>query len=102
MKFKLYKSNKPDKKYMVVTESGKHIHFGAKGNKDYIYYNTIDKQLALKKKKAYIARHKVNENWFDSNTAGFWSKWILWYKPTLLQSIKSTEKKFKIKIINCT
>ena len=51
-------------------------------------------------KNAYISRHRVNENWNKSGikTAGFWSKHILWNKPTIQQSIKDTEKRFNIKI----
>lgn len=98
--FKLFKSDKKDKKYMVINENGKKIHFGAKNFNDYIIYNTIDKYIANKKKRAYISRHIVNENWKDINSPGFWSRFILWGKPTLLQSIKSTEKRFNIKIIN--
>ncbi len=40
-----------------------------------------------KKKDAYIARHKVNENWNDPTTAGALSFHILWNKKTLSESI---------------
>lgn len=83
---------------MIITPNNKKIHFGAKGYKDFIIYNTIDKQLALKKKHNYINRHKINEDWNNKNSPGFWSKWLLWYKPTLRQSINATQKKFNIKI----
>jgi len=50
--------------------------------------------------KRYENRHKVRENWTKTgiNTAGFWSKWILWNKQSLLDSIKHAEKKFNITI----
>jgi hypothetical protein len=35
-----------------------------------------------------------------NKTAGFWSKNILWNKPTLKASIRNAEKKFNIKIKN--
>jgi hypothetical protein len=52
----------------------------------------------------YENRHKKRENWKKSGikTAGFWSKWILWNKPSLNRSIKDTEERFNIKIINKT
>ena len=56
------------------------------------------------KRQNYIARHRVRENWNKSgiHTAGFWSRWILWNKPTLQESINDVEKRFNIKIINKT
>jgi hypothetical protein len=98
--YTLQASNKPNKKYMVNTPSGKNIYFGAKGYGDYIYYNTTDKKLAKTKKESYIARHSKLENFNNVNTAGFWARWILWNKPTLRGSINDTSKKFKITIKN--
>ena len=98
--FTLFSSDKPDKKFMIKTtplEKGlKNIYFGAQGYSDY----TINKDDM--KKKAYIARHKVRENWSKSGilTSGFWSRWLLWNKKTLNESIKDTEKKFNIKIVS--
>ena len=91
----LTKSDRKDKKYMVHLENGKTIHFGAAGMSDY----TIHKDL--KRKQAYILRHSSGaENWNKSglDTAGFWSRWILWNKPSLMDSIRDTEKRFVIKI----
>ncbi len=47
------------------------------------------------RKNRYIDRHKKNENWNDPTTAGFYSRWITWNKPTLNESIKDTNRKFK-------
>jgi hypothetical protein len=102
MEIKIKRSNKPDKKFMVTIDN-KTIHFGSKPNKDFTIYSQESKEIADKKKKAYIARHsKLNENWNKSGikSAGFWSKHILWNKPTLRESIKDTEKRFNIKINN--
>ena len=89
----LKKSTNPDKKYMV-TLGNKTVHFGAKGYSDYTIHKNRDRMLR------YENRHKKRENWTKSGieTAGFWSKWILWNKPSLLGSIKDTEKRFNIKI----
>jgi len=98
--FALTKSSNPKKKYMVISDSGKTIHFGAKGYGDFIFYSKNNKKIALNKKRAYIARHSINEDFSNPNTAGFWSRWILWNEPTLKQSIKSTSKKFGLKIVD--
>ena len=94
MEIILRKSNKPNKKFMVTIDGKKTIHFGAKGMSDF----TIHKDP--KRKERYIARHKARENWTKSGikSAGFFSRWILWNKPSLRDSIKDTEKRFNIKI----
>ena len=90
----LKQSSRVDKKYMVTIDN-KTIHFGAAGMSDY----TIHKDG--KRKANYIARHKTRENWQDITTAGFWSYWILWNKPSLKESIDDLNKKLhnKYKII---
>jgi hypothetical protein len=93
----LEKSNKPTKKFMVThlnSDTGKlnTIHFGAKGFSDYILSNDDNK------KKAYIARHKVKEDFNDLKTSGAWALGILWNKESIESSIKDMEKHFKIKI----
>ena len=89
----LSKSNKLDKKFMVRI-GHKTIHFGASGYSDY----TIHKDPERKQK--YIIRHQKNEKWGKSGieTSGFWSRWLLWNKPSLNASIKDIETKIKIKI----
>jgi len=104
----LLKSQKPNKKFKVLVGSFGHapsvqqswsrvktIHFGSKGMSDY----TINKDP--ERKHLYINRHKTRENWSKSGikTAGFWSRWLLWNKPTLDESIKDIEKRFNVKIM---
>lgn len=94
----LSKSEKPEKKYKVIIDKegkNKTIHFGATGYTDYTKHKDPNHKLV------YIDRHKKRENWNKSGieTAGFWSRWILWNEPTLKDSISKTEKKFNIKII---
>jgi hypothetical protein len=66
------------------------VKFGARGYGDYTL-GTTDEQ-----KKSYIARHKNNEDWTISgySSAGFWSRWILWNKRTIPESIKDIHKRF--------
>jgi hypothetical protein len=89
----LQKSTNPDKKFVAII-GNKSVHFGAKGYSDYTLHK--DKERMFR----YENRHRKRENWTKSGlkTAGFWSKWILWNKPSLLGSIKDTEKRFNIKI----
>ena len=49
------------------------------------------------RKKRYIDRHKSREDWTKSGakTAGFYSKHVLWNKPTLKESIDDINKRFK-------
>ena len=67
----------------------KTIHFGAEGMSDF----TINKDP--KRKARYLKRHKVNENWNNPQSAGALSRWILWNKPSLNDSIKDFKKRFK-------
>lgn len=72
------------------------VHFGAQGYNDYIKYSKTDPVLAESKKKSYIARHSVLEDWNDPLTAGTLSRFILWNKPTLKESIDDFKKKFNL------
>mgnify|MGYP006430304169 CR=1 FL=1 len=91
----LQSSTNKDKKWMITLPSGKTVHFGARGYSDY----TIHKDP--ERKKRYINRHKSRENWTKSglNTAGFWSRWILWNLPGLRDSINDTKERFNINIV---
>lgn len=88
----LSKSKRKDKKWQVKFEDGKVVHFGAEGYLDYTQHGDP------KRKTQYIQRHQTAEDWNDIRTAGFWSRWLLWNLPTIQQSIRDIEKKFKVKI----
>jgi len=101
--FILKKSNRKDKKFMILMGDNMKHHFGQKGFKDYtIYSKELVPDDAYKKKLAYISRHKKNEDWTKSgiHTSGFYARWLLWNEPTIEKSIKDVEKRFNIKIIN--
>ena len=76
------------------SKSKKTIHFGAKDYSDYTKHKDPER------KERYITRHKKKENWTKSGieSAGFWSRWILWNKPSFKGSITDTEKRFNINI----
>ena len=82
IKYKPYKSDKPDKKYYIITNNDKKVYFGLAGASDFTHH----KDEARKQR--YINRHKNNETWSKSgiDTAGFWSRWLLWHLPTIKTS----------------
>ena len=94
-------SDKKEKKYVATfclcegeskccDKKKKKVHFGYKGGSTYIDHKDD------KKKDAYIARHKVNENWNDPTTAGALARYILWNKKTLSESIADFKKRFNL------
>jgi hypothetical protein len=97
MKINVSKSDNPKKKYKIVLtyDDGKTktIHIGQAGADDFT------KTGDTSQKDRYITRHKKNENWSKSgiDTAGFWSRWLLWNKSSLSASKKDIENKFNVK-----
>lgn len=90
IKYYPYTSDRADKKYYIITNDGNKVYFGAAGYSDYT------KHKDDKRKKAYIVRHRKNEDWGKSgiNTAGFWSRWLLWNKKTINESYEDIKKRF--------
>jgi hypothetical protein len=91
--FYLEHSPLANKKLRINLPNGKHIDFGAKGYEDFTTHGDE------KRRQRYLARHRKREDWNDLNTAGFWSRWLLWNKPTIRASIQDLEDNFNI-IIN--
>ncbi len=85
-----YPANDGKHKYFIMTKSGKHIYFGAVGYSDFTIHKDPDR------KQRYINRHEKNENWTKSciDSAGFWSRWLLWNKPTIKASYQDIKKRF--------
>ena len=71
------------------------VHFGAAGMSDY----TKHKDPARKKR--YITRHQKRENWGRSGlvTAGFWSRWLLWNRPSLRASRADMARRFRLRFV---
>ena len=83
-------------KYDARIDGTKTVSFGQKGASDFTKHkNTYRKERC-------IDRHKKNEGWNNSGakTAGFYSKHVLWNKPTLKESIDDINKRFKSLNIN--
>ena len=84
-------SNRKDKRYDAVFHDGTKVSFGAKEAKTYV------DSASDKTKAAWIARHKVRENWNDPKTAGSLAKHILWGKSkSVRENLKTFKKKFNI------
>jgi hypothetical protein len=82
-------------KWYVRFDNGKRVHFGRQGYSDY----TIHKDRHRMSR--YLVRHASRENWKTSGkfTPGFWSRWVLWSKPSLQQAVRQTEKVLGEKIV---
>ena len=92
----LKRSDRPEKKWMVelVANSGrrKTIHFGDSHLKDYTLFSAAEREAH---KRSYLARHQATENWRDPETAGFWSRWVLWGPhPSVQENLRFTIRKF--------
>lgn len=95
-------STRDKKKWMITTPNKKKVHFGQKGASDYTKHKDPER------KEKYISRHagsdsgntSSREDWTKSglDTAGFWSRWLLWGEKTIDGSINAIETKFNIKI----
>ena len=96
MKFvRLVKSPLPEKKLRVYLQDGEkehHVDFGAKG------YSDFTKHKEEARKQLYIQRHAAREDWTKSGilTPGFWSRWVLWNKPTIEGSLADTKRRFDL------
>jgi hypothetical protein len=79
------------------------VRFGLKGFSDYTIHKDKERM------KRYVARHAGSasglrsrrENWSRSGAkaAGFWSRWLLWSKPSFSAALKHTEKVLGRKIV---
>lgn len=90
------KSTRQGKKMVAVfyDEAKKKIkttHFGASGYEDYTTHGEMQRKMN------YIARHKDREDWNDYMSSGSLSRWILWNKPTLSESINDYMNRFRLR-----
>jgi hypothetical protein len=67
------------------------IHFGEAGASDFTKHRDVAR------KGRYLARHRAREDWTNPRTAGALSRWILWNKPTLRDSIADFKRRFRLR-----
>ena len=88
----LKKAKKPYKYVvrLIVDGKDKSVRFGRVPYSDFTKHKDEDRKMR------YISRHKARENWGKTGitTAGFWSRWILWNKPTITASLEDTKRRF--------
>lgn len=74
----------------IVEGRSKRVHFGSAGS------NTFSSGASEDKKAAYLKRHAPRENWNDPLSAGALSRWLLWNRRSLKESIKDFKKRFNL------
>ena len=92
---KLVRSPNAVHKFMAVFPNGRKVRFGRKGYSDYTIHKNAERM------RRYLTRHRKRENWTPSGryTAGFWSRWLLWSKPSLNAAMARTSKVLGKKIV---
>ncbi len=66
-----------EKKYDAVFEGGKVVSFGGRRENGVPYDDYLNSGNRMKRE-AYIARHRVTEDWTDPYAAGTLSRYLLW------------------------
>jgi hypothetical protein len=90
-KYYPYKSDKPEKKYYIITKDDKKVYFGAVGYDDFTTHKDEERR------QRYIARHKKNEDFTDINSSAYWARFYLWEKPTKKEAYENIKKDLKRK-----
>jgi hypothetical protein len=106
MKLVIIRSPRATKKWRVQTPPGvipkRHIDFGQRGASDYTVHKDAERM------RRYVVRHggstaasssSTKESWGAKSglwTAGFWSRWLLWSRPSLAAAKKLISSKFGI------
>ena len=89
MRVRLRRSPNPEKKFRVTFEDGSKVNFGGKGYSDFTKHKDVSRM------RRYLSRHgRMGETWTKDGvkTAGFWSRWLLWSKPSLEEAKKLKQK----------
>ena len=81
-------SSRQGKKYDAIIDNKKQIHLDKPGHQ-------ILQSIKIVKERIDIQRHKKTEQWNNPITAGFFSRWITWEKPTLKEAVSNVNNKFK-------
>lgn len=83
-------SSRADKRLMALFDSGVKVHFGLRGGSTFIdHHDEV-------KKENYIKRHRVNEDWSRPDSAGTLSRYVLWNKRTMKESVEDYKRRYKM------
>ena len=91
-KYYPFKSDRPSKKFYIITNDNKKIYFG-----DSNFQHFTSDHLDERRRLLYISRHRKNEDWKNPNTSGYWSMWFLWSEKSYEQAYKKIRKDLKEK-----
>jgi hypothetical protein len=82
-------------KFVATFPDGHRVHFGRQGYQDYTIHKNKERM------ERYLTRHRKRENWSASGkyTAGFWSRHVLWSRPSFQAALRQTQKVLGRKII---
>ena len=82
------RSKAKGKRYAAKLPSGKTVNFGAKGYQNYTEHGDEERR------KSYLARHGGGkENGSDRESAGYWSRWLLWEEESLQAAARKLRSK---------
>jgi hypothetical protein len=85
-----------EKKYDAVFEGGKVVSFGGRRENGVPYDDFLSSGNRMKRE-AYIARHRVNEDWTDPYAAGTLSRYLLWGDSRKLsENLAAYRKRFSV------
>ena len=82
------RSSRKDKRFKAEF-GGRAVHFGSKTGSTFVDHGDE------KTKRAWEARHRVNEDWADYDSAGALSKHLLWNKRSMKASVRDLNARQK-------
>jgi len=88
MRIEIAGARHPLKRLIAVFPDGKRVPFGQRGAHTYL------DGASEEKRRAYIARHRVNEDWSDPKKAGTLSRFILWEHRSLSKALFEYKRRF--------
>lgn len=84
-------SNRKGKRFVAIFKDGTKTHFGQAGGSTYIDHQDKDKRAA------YLARHRINEDWTDPKKASTLSRYISWGDYTSIDgNIAAYRRRFSV------
>ena len=82
------RGSRKDKRFKAAF-GGRAVHFGSKTGSTFVDHGDE------KTKRAWEARHRVNEDWADYDSAGALSKHLLWNKRSMKASVRDLNARQK-------
>ena len=89
-----YKSNKPKKKFLIITNELKPVYFG-----DTLYQHYTEGHLDEKRRYLYEIRHMKREDWKKPNRAAYWIYRYLWRFKTYKEAYRFIKNDLNLKNI---